>query len=208
MIKKQAGQALILVLIVLAIGSMLVIPSLRLTGTSLMNTPIVERQIKGLYAADAAQEYILWKLAYDNLGQQFTVDGQSASFNFNVCDVPVNTTIVMRATEGQGGMVLATDHKIKPTKEVDPNEVDNDYSGPYTYTMSNDTMTYMWMGFMEVQQECKMDGDNLVITTATPYYNEDGTEIIAVAITLSTYKPYEGTIPESAWPTTVCPAVW
>ena len=48
--KKQAGQAFILVLIVLAIGAVLVVPSLRLTGTALMNSPIVERQIKGLYS--------------------------------------------------------------------------------------------------------------------------------------------------------------
>ncbi len=142
--RKQAGQAFILVLIVLAIGAVLVVPSLRLTGTALMNSPIVERQIKGLYAADAAQEYILWKLAYDNLGAQFTVDGQEANFNFNVCDVPVGVRIIMRATEGTGGITLATEHVIKPTKTVDPDEVDNDYSGPYTYTirleqLSNDT---------------------------------------------------------------------
>ena len=133
--RKQAGQAFILVLILLGVGALLVVPALRLTDTSLKSSQIVERQVKGLYAADAAQEYILWKLLYDNLGAQFTVDGQSASFNFDVCDVPVGVTIVMRATEGTGGMVLATEHLIRPTKTVVPFEVDNGYSGPYTYTI-------------------------------------------------------------------------
>ncbi len=116
--RKQAGQAFILVLIVLAIGAVLVVPSLRLTGTALMNTPIVERQIKGLYAADAAQEYILWKLAYAGFGGEFEYDGQEIGYNFYVCDVPVGVRIIMRATEGQGGLTLATDDKIKPTKTV------------------------------------------------------------------------------------------
>jgi hypothetical protein len=138
MMKKQAGQAFILVLIVLAIGALLVVPSLRLTGTSLMNSPIVERQIKGLYAADAAQEYILWKLAYDGLGSEFTVDGQEANFNFNVCDVPVSCTVVMRATEGEGGTTLATDDRIMPTKEVTPNWVPDSDWYTYTYTITLD----------------------------------------------------------------------
>jgi len=137
--RKQAGQALILVLILLAIGAVLVVPSLRLTGTALMNSPIVERQIKGLYAADAAQEYILWKLLYDvtwrneNLGIED--EDIPYSFAFNVCDVPVSASVVMRAVPGKGGMVLATEHIIRPTKTVVPDMVDNDYSGPYTYTI-------------------------------------------------------------------------
>jgi len=133
--RKQAGQAFILVLILLGIGALLVVPALRLTGTSLTSSQIVERQIKGLYAADAAQEYILWKLMYDvawrneNLG----TEDVPYSFAFNVCEVPVSATVIMRAEEGKGGITLATDDKIKPTKTVDPAEVDNDFSGPYTY---------------------------------------------------------------------------
>jgi len=133
--RKQAGQAFILVLILLGIGALLVVPALRLTGTSLTSSQIVERQVKGLYAADAATEYILWKLAYDNLGAQFTVDGQSASFNFNVCEVPVGVTIVMRATEGTGGMTLATDDVIRPTKTVSPSTIPNDAYETCTYTI-------------------------------------------------------------------------
>ncbi|MDD4877221.1 MAG: hypothetical protein PHQ86_08880, partial [Dehalococcoidales bacterium] len=145
---KELGQALIMVLIVLAIGTVLVVPSLRLTATSLMNSPIVERQTKGLYAADAAQEYILWKLLYDDLGQEFTVPGEEgkAVFNFDVCDVPVSATVVMRAESGQGGTTLATDDKIMPIKTVDtgftpsywvPDK--NEYT--YTYTISMDYLS-------------------------------------------------------------------
>jgi len=145
--KRQAGQAFILVLIVLAIGALLVVPSLRLTGTALMGAPIVERQIKGLYAADAAQEYILWKLLNDVTWRSDRTEDVPYYFAFNVCDVPVTAEVIMRATEGQGGVTLATDDVIKPTKTVaveghpewsdpdDPQQVNvsNGYPGPYTY---------------------------------------------------------------------------
>jgi len=137
--RKQAGQAFILVLIVLAIGALLVVPSLRLTGTALMNSPIVERQTKGLYAADAAQEYILWKLLYAGFGGDFVADGDTISYDFDVCDVPVGVSIVMRATEGEGGTTLATDDLIKPTKTVDcgglGSEIPDNWSGTVTYTI-------------------------------------------------------------------------
>jgi len=138
--KSEIGQAFILVLIVLAIGAVLVVPSLRLTGTALMNSPIVERQIKGLYAADGATEYILWKLAYDEWGQEFDSENPEAGLNFYVCEVPVSVYVVMRATEGEGGTTLATDDKIMPTKTVEPSLHVYSYQ-TYTYTINLDYLS-------------------------------------------------------------------
>ncbi len=155
--RKQAGQAFILVLILLGIGALLVVPALRLTGTSLTSSQIVERQVKGLYAADAAQEYVLWKLLYDKDWLYATLqdDEDFDEFNFYVCDVPVSATVIMRAVEGKGGTTLATDDKIKPTKTVsvegypewsdpdDPQQVNvpNGYPGPYTYIIKLDQLS-------------------------------------------------------------------
>jgi len=132
--KKQAGQAFILVLILLAIGALVVIPVLGLTSTTVKNSRIVTRQVKAMYAADAAQEYILWKIAYGNLGSQFYEDGQSANFSFSCCGIPVDILVVMRAVEGEGGITLATDDVIKPTKTVTPEQHAYDYM-TYTYTI-------------------------------------------------------------------------
>jgi uncharacterized repeat protein (TIGR01451 family) len=135
--KKEIGQAFIMVLILLGIGALLVVPSLRLTGTSLKSSQVVERQIKGLYAADAAQEYILWKLMYAGFAGEFLNDGDTIDYNFYVCgEVPVAISIVMRAKEGEGGTTLATDDKIKPTKTVVPNTVPDGSSRTYTYTIN------------------------------------------------------------------------
>jgi len=137
---KEAGQAFILVLIILAIGGLMVTPSLRLINTSLKSSQIVNRQVKALYACDGGQEYILWQLLHNNLGANFTADGQAGLFTFNSCGNSVNITVIMRATEGKGGVVLATDDVIHPTKTVEceelGNEIPNDWSGTVTYTIN------------------------------------------------------------------------
>ena len=116
--KKELGQAFLWVLIVLAVGTLVIVPALGLTATSLKSSQIVNRQTKGLYAADAAQEFILWKLLWGDLAGELVQSSDpnpSASFNFYVCDVPVSMTVFMRAVEGQGGITLATDDVIRPT---------------------------------------------------------------------------------------------
>jgi hypothetical protein len=133
--KREAGQAFILVLIILAIGSLLVVPALRLTGTSLQSSQIITREVEALYVADGAQEYVLWKLLYDGLGANFTYDGDNVSFPCNVCGKEVDILIIMRAVAGEGGVTLATDDVVKPTKTVTPDTVPNDTYQVYTYTI-------------------------------------------------------------------------
>jgi len=139
--KGETGQAFILVLILLAIGALLIVPALRLTGTSLKSSQILARHVRAMYAADGAQEYVLWKLAYDpDYAASFTVDGQSDNFTEVICGKEVDVNVVMRAVPGQGGMTLATEHVIKPTKTVEhqylPDPVPDKRSVMYTYTIN------------------------------------------------------------------------
>jgi len=134
--KRQAGQAFILVLILLAIGALVIIPALRLTFTGLKSSQIVTRQIKALYAAEAAQEYIIWKLVYDDFASEFTYDGQSANFTFDCCGSLVDILVIMRAVEAVGGTCLTGDDVIRPTKTVDPDAVDSNIDQTYTYTIN------------------------------------------------------------------------
>jgi len=133
--KREAGQALILALILLAIGALLTVPALRLTSTALKSSQIANRHVKALYAADAAQEYVLWKLLHDGFGSEFTYDGQEITFPFDVCGVPVDVTVIMRAVPGAGGVNLVTDDVIKPTKTVEPNAHEHGFQ-TYTYTIN------------------------------------------------------------------------
>ncbi len=128
----EAGQAFILVWILLAVGAMLVIPALKLSGTSLKSSQIVTRKAKNLYAADGAQEYVMWKLLYNNYTSFFTANGQQDNFSLDVCGIPVNVTVVMRAVASWHGVKLATDDVIKPTKTVSPT-TNNGINQTYTY---------------------------------------------------------------------------
>ena len=138
--KRQAGQAFIWVLIVLAVGSLVIVPALGLTSTSLKSSQIVNRQTKGLYAADAGQEWVLWSLTQPGFTDQLP-EGEPVPFDIDVCGIHVDITIVMQALEGQGGLTLATEATIKPTKTVDTGFVPNYWvpdrrTNDYVYTIS------------------------------------------------------------------------
>jgi len=74
MSKGESGQAFIMLLIILAIGTLLVVPTMNLTATSLKSSEIVYDEVRALYAADGAQEYILWKLRWTNFGSTIERD--------------------------------------------------------------------------------------------------------------------------------------
>lgn len=62
-IKSESGQALPIVLVLLLLGGLLIAPTLSYASTSLNVGQIVEKNVKGLYAADAGVEYVLWQIA-------------------------------------------------------------------------------------------------------------------------------------------------
>jgi len=130
--KGQAGQAFILVLILLAIGAIMIIPVLDLGRISLKSSQTVTRQSKELYAADAAQEYVMWKLLYTPYPLELSQLGvdQPDEFSVDVCGTSVNVTVVLRAVASWRGVILIGDTPIKPTKTVS-----GPVSGIYTYTI-------------------------------------------------------------------------
>jgi len=121
--KKEAGQALILALIILAIGTLMVVPSLRLMYTSLRSHEIVASQQRGFYVAEAAQQKVQWMLLRDNLTDNFSNDGDTVNLTVDVCDYVANVTVVMRAIESEEGIILALDDTIMPTMTVSPNHI-------------------------------------------------------------------------------------
>lgn len=117
---KETGQALLMVLVLLAIAPIMVVQLLGLTGTTLKSTDTVSMQTTQIYAADGATEYIMWKLLHKDWAQSFTEDGQEGYLSIQNCGTTVNATIIMRAVPGEGGMTLATEDVIQPTKSVEP----------------------------------------------------------------------------------------
>jgi len=136
--KKEGGQAFILVLILLMMGTLLMVPSLRLVTTALKSGQIVTRQVEAMYAADAAQEYVQWKLAYDNYAAEFVNEGDSDNFTIDMNDISVDVTVIMRAVANKGAIILSTDDTIRPTVTVAPDTVANDVRELFTFTMRLD----------------------------------------------------------------------
>jgi hypothetical protein len=60
--KRQKGQAFILVLVFLAVGALLIVPALRFTFTSLRSQSILEDTLAKQYVADGAVEDALWRM--------------------------------------------------------------------------------------------------------------------------------------------------
>jgi len=65
---RESGQALIMALILLVLGSLLVVPILNLAATSLNYHQVIERHTLETYAADSGVEYALCELGNDPEG--------------------------------------------------------------------------------------------------------------------------------------------
>ena len=133
--KKEAGQAFILVLILLGIGATLVVPALLLSNTHFKTSQIVSRKTNALYAINAAQEWVRWKLGDPLFAETFEAD-VPLGFNFDACGVNVTATITMRALEGVGGIILSGNDVIRVTKEVTPTTATRGQDTNFTYTIT------------------------------------------------------------------------
>ncbi|MFC1847603.1 hypothetical protein ACFLW5_02185 [Chloroflexota bacterium] len=141
--KRQVGQAFIMVLILMAMAALMVVPMLNLTSTSLRSSQIVTRRSRLLYAADAMQEYVMWKLSHDGWTSSFLSDGDTGYLNLDLCGVSVNATIVMRAVPGKGGVTLSTDDLMRPTKTVTASDPVSPEEPDHVANKSTQTLTYI-----------------------------------------------------------------
>ena len=119
----------------LAVGAVMVVPSLSLGSTSLKSSQIVTQRTRLLYAADSMQEYVMWKLLYDAAwrNQYVGSDGATGYLSIDLCGIGVDASVVMRAVPGMGGITLSTNDTIRPTKTVAPDVVSNGASQTFTY---------------------------------------------------------------------------
>ena len=119
-----------------------------LSNTANKQSQVIEKEVKALYAANGAQEWALWLLTYGSLMDRMEPDEEN-SMPCNVCGKDVDVTLVMRALESEGGLTLATDDKIKPTKTVWYSGTGFEYPDPvpskqwltYTYTITLEQMS-------------------------------------------------------------------
>ncbi len=68
----QGGQAIILVLILLVIGSLVLVPALSLSMTALRSNQTYEAQTNTIYTADSGIEDGVWRIKYDYFGPSYS----------------------------------------------------------------------------------------------------------------------------------------
>ncbi|HEY82272.1 MAG TPA: DNRLRE domain-containing protein [Dehalococcoidia bacterium] len=135
--RRESGQALILVLILLAVGALLLVPTLELTTTVLKSRQMYGQFIKEDYAMDAANEYGLWRVLWEpGYAASLPIGQESDPFTVTINGITVNTTITAQATEALSGVSLVKDHQIKPTKTVTPNTASPGVPTTFTYTIT------------------------------------------------------------------------
>ena len=81
-IKGQKGQALPIVLVLLVLGGLVIVPTLRYASTSLKGHEVVERKGDELYAADSGIDYALFKMSNrETTIDDYQLNGKTVSVN-------------------------------------------------------------------------------------------------------------------------------
>jgi hypothetical protein len=86
LVRNEKGQALVLTLLLLLIGSLIVAPTLALMGTGIRSGRVYEQKNDEIYAADAGVEDAMWRIRND------TMDDLLASRNYTPYDYSSNYT--------------------------------------------------------------------------------------------------------------------
>lgn len=100
--KRQEGQAFILVLILLAVGALMIVPGLNLTFTGLKSQRISENALTRVEVADAAVENALWQMLNDMVGGGSPATG---TFTFELGNFSITVpTIPNSRNQGSGNI--------------------------------------------------------------------------------------------------------
>ncbi|MBA7700384.1 hypothetical protein ES703_109098 [subsurface metagenome] len=127
---KQKGQALIITLIILGVGSLVIVPTLNYVNTCLLGIRVAKNSLFTQYALDAAAEYQLWQLDYtdpgDLLGQPddtIIVNGIEVAVGLDdpPCEVPAR--------------IVESGKALEIGLESLPSCISLDYAGTITYTI-------------------------------------------------------------------------
>ena len=103
----EKGFALVLVVIFLALGSLLVIPALRLAYTTLNVKQLRTAALYDQYARDGAAEHAMWTLQYGGGTALLTESSQTIDYYIVLNGITTHIVIQLRAEPGLSGAPLA-----------------------------------------------------------------------------------------------------
>ncbi|MBU2608023.1 MAG: hypothetical protein KKF26_01755, partial [Chloroflexi bacterium] len=106
---SEKGQALPLVLLALAIGTLVITPFLGHANSSLIGSRVYGQTIEWQYARDAGVEHAIWSLTYGDLASQLPSPGDNTTYQLSeaVNGVAPTVTVTANATDSIGQIMDA-----------------------------------------------------------------------------------------------------
>jgi Tfp pilus assembly protein PilX len=194
LISEQSGQALMLVLVFLLLGSLILVPVLDQINTALKTGIKYEDKSKELYAADAGIEDGIWRIKYEGLKALYGEDSYNYNFTNNATyetENPVNgliTNVTINNIWIPSNVTLAglglSSAQAKAMMDTDKLKVSGTAGAvahqPYQITINftpatGDNLTIksvgVWLpqGFTYVAQSCNFDNP---ANSSQPYYRD------------------------------------
>ncbi len=119
----EGGYALVLVLILLAMGALMITPTLRLAQSSLSATQVHTKILKNQYSRDGAAEYAIWDLVHGTAPARLDDAGQcpaeTCTYSITLNGIATDVTITMRTELAASGAQGGESNRIRPTKTVE-----------------------------------------------------------------------------------------
>lgn len=146
MLKRQKGQAFILVLILLMVGALVITPALNLAWTGLKGRMAEHTDLMEYYAADGATDYSLWRLANETGFASSLTPGVAAGPYYIILNgIKAEYSVTAQAAESapnDAPITSFTTDRYKITASVTPGTAVAGVAGvTFAYTI---TLKYMY----------------------------------------------------------------
>jgi len=95
MINGENGQAIVITLILVAVGALVITPFLGNAGSNMIGSRAYGQAITEQYSGDAGVEHAIWDLTYDDLADNLTSPGDSMSYQLGetINGIAANITV-------------------------------------------------------------------------------------------------------------------
>jgi hypothetical protein len=120
-IRDESGQVFILVLLLLVVGSLILVPVLNFTGTSLSSGSVYEDKVSDYYSADAGVEDALWQITYDHLSDYTLFTVPYDVYGFDVAGVSYDYQTPLGVNGREVGVNIAN---MWIPRDIDPTGYD------------------------------------------------------------------------------------
>ena len=121
MMNNEKGQALPIALLVLAVGSLIIAPTLGQASSTLTGSRVYGQKITERYSADAGVEHAIWNLTNGDLASQLPDQSDSITYQMSetVNGVAPSITVTVDQIDGEGGSTGEITDAVIDTLEFD-----------------------------------------------------------------------------------------